>query len=121
MARLMSSTELHQRTEDDEDFVLIDARGDDAFDKEHIPGALNIPLAQLRQRAKADLSTNQRIVVYGEDHDDSTSNDAATLLEELRFRRVADFDGGINAWKNAGFLTEGAAPEIAGEMAELED
>ena len=121
MARLMSSTELRQRIEKGEDFVLIDVRSDDDFDKEHISGALNIPLAQLRQRAEKDLSTNQRIVVYGHHHDDSSSNDAAKLLEELGFRKVADFDGGLQAWKNAGFLTEGTDPEIAGEMAELEE
>ena len=119
MARLMSSTELHQRIEKGEDFVMIDVLSNEQFEKEHIPGALNIPLAQLRQRAENDLSTNQRIVVYGEDHDDSTSNDAAKLLEELGFRKVADFDGGLQAWKNAGFLTEGTDPEIAGEMAQL--
>lgn len=120
MARLMSSTELQQRMDDGEDFVLIDVRSNDDFDKEHISGAINIPLAQLRQRAKKDLSTNQRIVIYGTTHDESSSNDASKLLEELGFRKVADFDGGIEAWKRAGFLTEGEAPEIAGEMAELE-
>ena len=119
MARLMSSTELHQRIEKDEDFVLIDVLSPDDFEKEHIPGAINIPVAQLRQRAKSDLSTNQRIVVYGENHDETMSSQASTLLEELGFRKVADFDGGINAWKRAGFLTEGTDPKIVGEMAEL--
>ncbi len=119
MARLMSSTELHQRIEKDEDFVLIDVLSDEAFADEHIPGALNIPLTELRQRAKSDLSRNQRIVVYGFDHDDDTSHQAATILEELGFRKVSDFDGGISAWKKAGFLTEGQNPQIVGEMAEL--
>ncbi len=119
MARLMSSTELHQRIEKDEDFVLIDVLGTDDFTDEHIPGAVNIPLAELRQRATSDLSRNQRIVVYGFDHDEQSSNQAATLLEELGFRKVSDFDGGISAWKKAGFLTEGKNPKIVGEMAEL--
>ncbi len=119
MARLMSSTELHQRIEKGEEFVLIDVLSKEDFEKEHIPGAINVPLANLRERAQKDLSTNQRIVVYGTDHDDPSSNDAAAVLEDLGFRKVADFDGGLNAWKNAGFLTEGEEPEIAGEMARL--
>lgn len=119
MARLMSSTELQQRIEKGEDFVLIDVLGKDDFEKEHIPGALNMPLTELRQRAKKDLSKNQRIVVYGHDHDEESSNEAATMLEELGFRKVADFDGGLTAWKKAGFLTEGDEPETLGEMAEL--
>ena len=119
MARLMSSTELHQRIDKGEDFVLIDVRGSEDFQEEHISGALSIPLAELRPRAESDLSTNQRIVVYGQDHDETSSNEAATLLEERGFRKVADFDGGISAWKRAGFLTEGDHPQIVGEMAEL--
>lgn len=119
MARLMSSTELYRRIEKDEDFVLIDVLSPDKFQKEHIPGALNVPLTELRQRAKSDLSKNQRIVVYGTDHDDTTSNEAANMLEEIGFRKVADFDGGLKAWKRAGFLTEGSDPEVIGEMAEL--
>ncbi len=119
MARLMSSTELHQRIEKGEDFVLIDVLNSEAFDKEHIPGAVNIPLTELGARAKRDLSRNQRIVVYGKDHDENSSNQASNLLEELGFRKVADFDGGISAWKKAGFLTEGNEPEIVGEMARL--
>lgn len=119
MARLMSSTELNQRIEKGEDFVLIDILNPDDFEQEHIPGAINMPLPELRQRAKNDLSKNQRIVVYGHDHDDTSSNEAATLLEELGFRKVADFDGGIMAWKKAGFLTDGTEPETLGEMAEL--
>ena len=119
MARLMSSTELFQRIEKGEDFVLIDVLSSDEFQKEHIPGAINIPLSELRQRAKRDLSRNQRIVVYGRNHDDDSSTQASNLLEELGFRKVSDFDGGLSAWKKAGFLTEGDEPEIFGEMARL--
>ena len=78
-----------------------------------------MPLDDLRERAMNDLSKNQRIVVYGRDHDDPASNDAADILEDLGFRKVADFDGGLNAWKKAGFLTEGEQPETLGEMAQL--
>ncbi len=119
MARLMSSTELHQRIEKGEDFVLIDVLDPEDFEREHIPNALNMPLADLRDRAMSDLSKNQRIVVYGTNHDDPASNDAAAVLEDLGFRKVADFDGGLNAWKKAGFLTKGDKPETLGEMAEL--
>lgn len=119
MARLMSSTELHQRIDKGEDFVLIDVLDKESFQKEHIPEAINIPLTELRQRAKRDLSKNQRIVVYGQTHDDPTSNEASALLEEMGFRKVSDFDGGLRAWKRAGFLTEGNKPQIIGEMASL--
>lgn len=114
MARLMSSTELKERIDGDEEFVLVDVSDPEDFAKEHIPEAINIPLAELAERVKEELSKNQRIVVYGEDHDDESSNRAADVLEGTGYRKVADFDGGIFAWKRAGFLTEGTEAEVVG-------
>jgi len=105
MARLMSSTELAQRLEDDPNgVVLIDVLDEDTFTHEHIPGAINIPLDKLPAEA-TQFKKNQRIVVYGETHSDESSNKAAELLERMGFRKVSDFDGGKYAWKQAGYLT----------------
>ena len=104
MARYMSSTELFQKLEEDKEMVVIDLMSSDEFQKEHIPGAINIPLDQLGVRVK-EFKKNQRIVVYGSTHTDEASNKAAEMLEKLGFRKVADFDGGIDAWKQAGYLT----------------
>jgi len=104
MARYMSSTELFQKMEEEQDMVVIGVLPADKFMQEHIPGAINIPLEQLPERVN-DFRKNQRIVVYGETHTDDTSNRAAELLETLGFRKVADFDGGVHAWKQAGYLT----------------
>lgn len=105
MARLMSSTELAQRLEEDNDnLILSDVRDPGEFSKEHIPGAINIPLEKLGEQAK-EFEKSQRIVVYGETHTDEASNKAAELLEQMGFRKVSDFDGGVYAWKQAGYLT----------------
>lgn len=105
MARLMSSTELAQRLEEDRDnMILSDVRDPSEFTKEHIPGAINIPLEKLSEKAK-EFKKSQRIVVYGETHGDNTSNEAAAMLEQMGFRKVSDFDGGVHAWKQAGYLT----------------
>ncbi len=104
MARYMSSTELFQKLEEDKDMVVIDLMPADEFLREHIPGAINIPMDQLGIRVK-EFKKTQRIVVYGSTHTDEASNKAAELLEQLGFRKVADFDGGIDAWKQAGYLT----------------
>ncbi len=106
MARYMSSTELFSKMEEDKNIVVIDVLPNDEFEKEHIPGAINIPLEALADKAK-QFKKNQRIVVYGSTHTDESSNKAAELLESLGFRKVSDFDGGVHAWKQAGYLTEG--------------
>ena len=114
MARLMSSTELRERMDEDEEFVLVDVSDEESFAQEHIPNAKNIPIGELGELATQELNKNERIVVYGQDHDDESSNDAAELLENLGYRKVADFDGGVYAWKRAGFLTEGDEAEVIG-------
>ena len=105
MARLMSSTELYQRIEETSDFVLVDVLSSEDYNREHIPGAINIPLDGLQEYARENLSKNQRIIVYGPDHDSELSARAAVVLEEMGYRKVSDFDGGIHAWKRAGYLT----------------
>lgn len=114
MARLMSSTELKERMDGEEAFVLVDVNPAEEYAKEHIPSARNIPLNKLAEQVKAELSKNQRLVVYGNNHDDESSNRASDVLEGMGYRKVSDFDGGIYAWKRAGFLTEGDEAEILG-------
>ncbi len=116
MARLMSSTELQQRIDSEEDFILVDLHDPEHYNKEHIPGSINIPLAELHDRASMELPKTARIVVYGENHETEASNKASSILEELGYRKVADFDGGLDAWKHAGFATEGNHPEVLGEL-----
>ncbi len=111
MARLMSSTELSQYMEQDKDFVLVDVRDPGAFAEEHIAGAENIPVEDLAESAESDLNKNQRVIVYGDDHDSDESNEAADILEDLGFRKISDFDGGLYAWRRAGFKTMAAGEE----------
>ncbi len=116
MARLMSSTELQQRIDSGEDFILVDLHDPEHYQKERIPGAINIPISELEQRAPRELPKSARIVVYGQNHEAEASNYASTILENLGYRKVSDFDGGLDAWKQAGFATEGSQPEIIGEL-----
>jgi len=92
-------------SETEAEFILVDVLPEDAFAKEHLPNAINIPLEKLSSEAKLRLNKNQRIVVYGDTHESERSNKAAEILEDLGYRKVSDFDGGIHAWKRAGFLT----------------
>lgn len=107
MARLMSSTELYQCIKDENRHcTLVDLRSKEDCTREHIPSAISIPLDELSQRATGALNKNQRVIVYGDTHLDDQSGKAANILEDMGFRKVADFDGGIEAWKSAGYITE---------------
>ena len=52
MARLMSSTELHERISEDDDFVLLDVREHEHFIDGHIEGARSLPLENLKEEAE---------------------------------------------------------------------
>ena len=107
MARLMSSTELHQRMQEDgEEFALVDVRDEEAYQDGHIPAAQSVPLDNLKENAEEILNKNRPVVVYGDNHDEPESNSAASVLESMGFRKVSDFDGGVHAWKRAGFELE---------------
>ncbi|MFB6263022.1 MAG: rhodanese-like domain-containing protein [Bradymonadaceae bacterium] len=103
MARLMSSTELHRRLDDRENFTLVDIREEEEYYEGHIPHARSLPLETLKEQAEEALNKNQKVIVYGNDHDDEDSNSAAKVLESMGFRKVSNFDGGVFAWERAGF------------------
>jgi len=105
MSRLIASTELRERLAS-QDILLVDVGSPDEFNSGHIPGAINIPLETLQDVAaeqRGDFSKKDYIIVYGGGHDASLSDKASKILEKLGFDKVGNFDGGRNAWFNAGY------------------
>ena len=81
-------------------YVALDVRLNEEFDEGHIPGALLIPLSQLRKRA-AELDSAARYVAYC--RSGRRSSVAAFLLSQLGFD-VVSMAGGVLAWSDP--LTE---------------
>ena len=46
---------------------LVDVLGEDEFEHDHLPGAINIPLKRLDERAVAGLDRGRPVVVYCND------------------------------------------------------
>ena len=84
--------------------VLLDVRDNDSFVKEHIPGAVNIPMTELVSRLK-ELPKNKTIVTYCWNITCAMAPKAALQLAEKGFR-VQELVGGIAEWK-AKFPVEG--------------
>jgi rhodanese-related sulfurtransferase len=67
-----------------------------------IPGAQNLPRGQLELRVNKELpDPTRRILTYCEFGHISTL--AAATLRELGFAQAAALDGGMKAWRAAGF------------------
>jgi rhodanese-related sulfurtransferase len=88
--------------------------------EEHLPGACNIPLAELtRERAQSDLDPTRPVVVYCYDTECDLSARGAALLEAYGFDEVYDFAGSKTAWLAMGLPYEGTRPSAirAGSIA----
>jgi rhodanese-related sulfurtransferase len=89
------------------------------FRKEHLPGAINIPLPQLTREAAAGLDRTRPIVVYCYDLQCDLSGRAAALLEAYGHTDVYDYAGSKVAWFAMHHPAEGSVPdpERAGAIA----
>ena len=76
--------------------VLLDVRNVSEFEGGHIPGAINIPLEALKERAKELKDKNAPIYAYC--LSGARSGSAISILKSLGFNNVNNI-GGINAYK----------------------
>jgi glyoxylase-like metal-dependent hydrolase (beta-lactamase superfamily II)/rhodanese-related sulfurtransferase len=90
------------------DLVVLDVRERDAFDAGHIPGARHLPRGQLELRINEELpDPTVRMLTACEFGRISTL--AAATLRQLGFQRAVALDGGMKAWREAGYPVEAGA------------
>jgi glyoxylase-like metal-dependent hydrolase (beta-lactamase superfamily II)/rhodanese-related sulfurtransferase len=99
----MSLAELKARVDAGTDeLVILDVRERDAYEQGHIPGAKLLPRGQLELRVNQDLpDPTRRIVTCCEFGRISTL--ATATLREMGFQRAVALDGGMKAWREAGY------------------
>ena len=79
-----------------EDFVILDVREQEEFEKGHIPGAVLIPYTEIEQKAEAMLTDkDKQILVYC--RSGRRSKIAAESLVKLGYTNIKEF-GGIIGW-----------------------
>lgn len=91
------------------DIVLVDVRSSSEFKKEHIAGAINVPLTKLKDHAFAGKNA---LIVYCGDKHCPLSAKAAVLLASEGHANVRVLEGGLAAWKELGYAVE---PPLAAE------
>lgn len=86
--------------EKSEDFVLLDVRTANEVSQGAIEGAVHIPLDELEQRVN-ELDASQTVFVYCASG--NRSRVACDVLQVHGFENCVNVDGGVTAWKDAGF------------------
>ncbi len=81
--------------------VLVDVRSIAGYEQGHIPGAINIPIAQLKA-ADPKLGRAHHIVVYAGGWADYLSPAAYKKLVAVGYENVLDFRGGLELWTRSG-------------------
>lgn len=86
-------------------WVLVDAREEELFHAQHIPGAVSLPsyaYPELLEFFAEDHGTNQTVVIYcGTADCDLSTELARRLRDEAGLTDVRILDGGFLAWQRA--------------------
>jgi glyoxylase-like metal-dependent hydrolase (beta-lactamase superfamily II)/rhodanese-related sulfurtransferase len=105
----ISLAELNSCLGSDRNLIVLDVRERDAFDAGHIQGARLLPRGQLELRVNEELTDpTKRILVYCEFGRISTL--AAATLRQMGFRGAVALDGGMKAWREAGYPVTPGVP-----------
>jgi rhodanese-related sulfurtransferase len=107
MFGLITKEDLKARIERGDKFRLVDVRDTPDYEREHIPGAVHLLIAEMNpQKAESMFAKNDLIVTYSLDADCPAKRIAAQKLLDYGFRNVLAYEGSWKDWKSAGYPTE---------------
>ncbi len=103
LVSFMSLDELKARVDaHDAELLVLDVREREAYVAGHVPGARHLPRGQLELRVNDELpDPTLRILTVCEFGRVSTL--AAATLRQIGFQRAIALDGGMKAWREAGY------------------
>lgn len=110
MTELITRDELHDLITSGQ-VVVVDALPASYYDRQHLPGAINLIEADVQTRA-ADLLPDKtaHIVTYCSNAACGNSQAVANRLRALGYSSVRKYRNGIQDWVEAGLPTEATVP-----------
>lgn len=100
---LLSVEDLHGMIDGHVDFVLVDVRAPQEYEDNHITGAINIPVAELRTRHE-ELNKDKATVLICSSGNRSSLG--VSILEQHGFNKIYNVAGGMTGYSAAGYTRE---------------
>jgi len=100
---LISAEELHEMVTGNNNFVLLDVRAPLEYKDNHIKGAINIQVSELRTRHN-ELNKNGKTILICNSGNQSSL--AASILKRHGFTNVYNVAGGMTGYSAAGYIRE---------------
>jgi len=102
----MDASDLFNALKNEENVIPLDTRQPLGFEKEHIPGAINIPHRTMDENSTKLLDRSKTYICYCDGIGCNASTKGALNMTKLGFK-VKELIGGIEWWKFDGYATEG--------------
>jgi rhodanese-related sulfurtransferase len=113
MISTITRDELKAKMESGDEFKLVETLPEAEFKKQHLPGAINLPVERIRELDPHALpNKHENIVVYCADSNCPASDIAARDLSVRGYTNVQRYVGGKKDWVDAGLATEGTSQQV---------
>ena len=100
------SWDLSEMMKSGEKVIVLDTRSPDAYEEEHIPGAINTPHITMSEETTKHLDKVNQFVTYCDGIGCNASTKGALNMAKLGFS-VKELLGGLEWWKRDGYETKG--------------
>ena len=100
------ASEIFQALEQGENIVVLDVRQKEAFEKEHIPGAVSLPYKNMNPETTAHFDKSKTYVCYCNGVGCNASTKGALNMTKLGFK-AKELIGGITSWLQEDYASEG--------------
>ena len=95
--KTITGEELQTMMKDGQPTKIVDVREPELFVQGHVPGAINIPYDNARERILKELSKNDRVVFIC--HSGPMGDKLSRILTQNGYTRVYNVDGGMRKWR----------------------
>lgn len=115
MINTITREKIKERMDNSQPITLVEALPALYYDAEHLPGAINIPHDEIRDKADSMLPDKEDcIVVYCANTPCPNSKIAANTLQQIGYQHVYEYVEGKQDWIEAGFTVEKSTVREAG-------